>query len=181
MYCSYKRVIKLDMRKNVCANFSYYYSFQNERWQEPIWWAPGDELKREFRVITERKSYNCIWNNSWKRRYSAVSSGTKADHQLYSSLSRRRGEGKGGHEAWDRETMFSQLAKWSRCVMVSSYLRSFSQINYFRGEKRTSKGNDSLKEKKISCLLALFSSHIVFVLWYWNCKTQATLTEPCKE
>ena len=82
------------------------------------------------------------------------------------TLSRRSGEGKGEDEAWDRQTMFSPLAKWSRCVMVSCYLRSFSRSKYFRGEKRTSKGNDSLKEKIISCLLALFFSHIVFVLWY---------------
>ena len=55
--------------------------------------------------------------------------------------------------------MFSQLAKWSRCVMVSSYLRSFSQSKYFRGEKRTSKGNDSLKEKNIMPLSFVFLAY----------------------
>ena len=38
----------MDMRKNVCANF-YIIHFKMR-----------DELKREFRVITERKSYNRI-------------------------------------------------------------------------------------------------------------------------
>ena len=79
-----------------------------------------------------------------------------------------------------RETMFSHLTRWSlwwwsadNCAVY------FSQSKYFRGEKRTSRENNSIIEKMISCLF-VFPALTVFVLWYWNCKTQATLTATCK-
>ena len=34
-------------------------------------------------------------------------------------------------EVWDRETMFSQLTKWSPRVVVSGKLEYFSHSNYF--------------------------------------------------
>ena len=44
----------------------------------------------------------------------------------------RRGGGGGGRdEVWDRETMFSQLTKWSPRVVVSGKLEYFSHSNYF--------------------------------------------------
>ena len=40
----------------------------------------------------------------------------------------RRG---GRDEVWDRETMFSQLAKRAPCVVVSGQLQYFSHSKYF--------------------------------------------------
>ena len=56
---------------------------------------------------------------------------------------------------------------------------SFSESRYFRGEKRNRRENISIIEKMISCLF-VFPALTVFVLWYWNCKTQATITATCK-
>ena len=41
------------------------------------------------------------------------------------------GGGGGRDEVWDRETMFSQLTKWSPRVVVSGKLEYFSHSNYF--------------------------------------------------
>ena len=75
-----------------------------------------------------------------------------------------------------RETMFSHLAKWSlwwwsadNCAVY------FSQSKYFRGEKRTSRENNSIIEKLISCLCFSRVLHLSFGIEL-NCKTQATLT-----
>ena len=46
-------------------------------------------------------------------------------------LNRRRRGGGGGDEVWDRETMFSQLAKRAPCVVVSGQLQYFSHSKYF--------------------------------------------------
>ena len=53
--------------------------------------------------------------------------------------------GWGANEVWDRETMFSQLALRSPCVVVSGRLQCiFQKVRYFRGKKRTSRGNKGL-------------------------------------
>ena len=53
--------------------------------------------------------------------------------------------GWGANEVWDRETMLSQLALRSPCVVVSGRLQCiFQKVRYFRGKKRTSRGNKGL-------------------------------------
>ena len=66
------------------------------------------------------------------------------------------GGGGGRDEVWDRETMFSQLAKRSPCVMASGLLQHFSK-------KRTGWGNlKCLKnwKKIISCIFVLLAYRI---------------------
>ena len=60
---------------------------------------------------------------------------------------KRRGSRK--EEVWDRETMFSQLAKRSPRVVVSGKLQYFSHSKYFQTQ-RTGRGNQKCLLKKIT-------------------------------
>ena len=55
------------------------------------------------------------------------------------------GWGGGGSKVWDRETMFSQLAKRSPCVMASGKLRFSFDSKYFFIEVRSEPGEEMLK------------------------------------
>ena len=77
------------------------------------------------------------------------------------------GGGEGRDEVWDRDTMFSQLAKRLPRVVVSGYLQYFSHSKYFytfyKQEANWQRKSEMLKKIETNDIMHLCLSYISYL------------------
>ena len=86
----------------------------------------GREMRAVFLDIT--KAFDRVWHRGLIAKLRSI--GVEGN-LLNWFISYLQGGGGGRDEVWDRETMFSQLAKRAPCVVVSGQLQYFSHSKYF--------------------------------------------------